>query len=124
MSVDSTTVYLRNDYVGNEQSAIRALTSVAAAPMIAKAMDSAYSVPEGHLQGVTDLVEHAGRAAPSAAGAWRARVLRGAESFIVSGAGVEGDDGVVSVEGIVYQGAWKREEMESMASLTLWPYPI
>ena len=92
--------------------------------MIAKAMDSAYSVPEGHLQGVTELVEHAGRAAPSAAGARRARVLRGAESFIVSGAGAEGDDGVVTVVDIVYQGAWKRKEMELMASLIPWPYSI
>jgi len=40
-------------------------------------------VPEGQLQGVTELVEHAGRVCASAAGATRVRVVRDAESFIV-----------------------------------------
>ncbi len=50
-------------------------------------------MPFGQLQGVTEFVEHAGRDAAHAAGARRAKVVRGVESFIVfrKAVGAEGD---------------------------------
>lgn len=72
-----------------KKSEVRALTSLAAAPMTVKVADSWYSLPAGQLQGVTESVEQGGRAAVSAAGA--ARAIKATENFIVVGTGYSDD---------------------------------
>ena len=67
----------------DEQPEIKALMSVALAPMTAKVTDCSYAVPAGQLQGVTEVEEHGGREVASAAGATRAKAVRSAGNFIV-----------------------------------------
>ena len=75
----------------DRQSDIRALTSVAAAPITANVTDCSYCVPEGHVQGVIDSEEHFGKYAASAAGTKMARVIKGLENFIVKVIGLQPD---------------------------------
>lgn len=66
-----------------------------------------------------EVEEQAGRDAASAAGARRAKLMRGAKSFIVIAGSEAKGDGVVNGVFVVYQGAMKREKMEKKAYSTL-----
>ena len=72
----------------DRQSDVRALTSVAAAPITANVTDCSYCVPDGQVQGVVEVEEHFGKDAASAAGTKMARVVKDFESFIVKGTGL------------------------------------
>ena len=73
----------------DRQSDVRALTSVAAAPITANVTDCSYCVPEGQMQGVVEVEEHFGKDAASTAGTRMARVPKDVESFIMKGMGLE-----------------------------------